>query len=101
MFIMFFVHFALFLKLCGAGWLCGSMLNFVVPPQCNDNKVSSILFYSILFYSFRELSPYNPYNLHPSYLLSEHPQNFLKIHGKRGQKGLQRPQEPLRGHPAV
>lgn len=38
---------------------------------------------------------------HRVLLVSEHPQNILQVHGERGQKVPQRPQEPLRGHPAM
>lgn len=38
---------------------------------------------------------------HRVLLVSEHPQNILQVHGERGQKVPQRPQEPLRGHPAL
>lgn len=33
--------------------------------------------------------------------LSEYPQNLPEVHDERGQETPQRPQEPLRGHPAV
>lgn len=38
---------------------------------------------------------------HHLFALSEHPQNFLKIHSERGQKDPQWPQEPLCRHPAM